>query len=107
MSHSYNRCTLEKNEEDVPLRARAVKFRLADGQRLSGIWSRAIAMKNLVGVMSSSEVGGRMWVPERGVLLGMRLVEFSLPLPLPCSVLVLRQQGVKALLPPRHCPPLA
>lgn len=64
-------------------------------------------MRHLVGVMDTGEVGGGMWVPERGVLLGMGLVEFSLPVPLPCSVLVLRQQSVKALSPPWHCSPLA
>lgn len=64
-------------------------------------------MSNLVGLMGSNEVGGEVWVPERGVLLGMGLVEFSLPLPLPCSVLVLCQQCVKALPAPWHCPPLA
>lgn len=58
-------------------------------------------------VMGSGKVGGGVWVPERGVLLGMGLVEFSLPLPFPCSVLVLRQQGVKALPSSWHRPPLA
>lgn len=64
-------------------------------------------MSYLVGVMGSGMVGGGVWVPERGVLLGMGLVEVSLPLPLPCSVFVLCQQRVKALPPPWHCPPLA
>lgn len=64
-------------------------------------------MSHLVGVMARGEVGGGVWVPERGVLLGMGLVEFSLPLPLPCSVLVLRQQSVKTFPPPWHRPPLA
>lgn len=84
-----------------------MKFGLAEWQRLSGVWGGAVAMSDLVGVMGSGEVGGGVWVPERGVLLGMGLVEFSLPLPLPCSVLVLRQQRVKALPPPWHRPPLA
>lgn len=48
-----------------------------------------------------------VWVPERGVLLGVRGVELSLPLPLPRPALVLCQQRIKALPPPRHCPPLA
>lgn len=68
-----------------------MKFGFAKWQRLSGVWGRAVAMSDLVRVMGSSEVGGRVWVPERGVLLGMGLVELSLLLPLPCSVLVLRQ----------------
>lgn len=84
-----------------------MKFGLAEWRRLSGVWGGAIAMSNLMGVMGSGEVGGGVWVPERGVLLGMGLVEFSLPLPLPGSVLVLRQQRVKALPPPLHRPPLA
>lgn len=58
-----------------------------------------------MGIMGSGEVGGGVGVPERGVLLGMGLVELSLPLP--CSVLVLCQQRVKAFPPPWHCPPLA
>lgn len=86
-----------------------MKFRFAGWQRLSGVWGRAIAMSHLVDVMGSGEVGGGVWFPERGVLLGMGLVEFSLLvlLPLPCSVLVLCQQCVKALPPPWHRPPLA
>lgn len=64
-------------------------------------------MSHLVGVMGSSDVGGGVWVPERGGLLGMGWVEVSLPVPLPCSVLVLCQQCVKALPPPWHRPPLA
>lgn len=64
-------------------------------------------MSHLVAIMSSGKVGGGVWVPERGGLLGMGLVEVSLPLPLPCSVLVLSQQRVEALSPPWHCPPLA
>lgn len=94
-------------EQDVPWKTRAVKFRLAEWQRLRGVWGGAVAMSDRVGVMGSSEVGGGVWVPERGVLLGMGLVEFSLPLPLPCSVLVLCQQRVEALPPPWHRPPLA
>lgn len=86
-----------------------MELRLAEGQRLGCIWGEAIAVSDLVGLVSSNEVGGGVgvWVPERGVLLGMGLVEFSLPLPLPRSVLVLCQQCVKALPAPWHCPPLA
>lgn len=82
-----------------------MKFGLARWQRLSGVWGRAVAMSHLVGIMGSGEVGGGVWVPERGSLLGMGLVEISLSLP--CSVLVLCQQCVKALPPPWHRPPLA
>lgn len=64
-------------------------------------------MSHLVGIVASGEMGGGVWVPERGGLLGMGLVEFTLPLPLPCSVLVLRQQCVKALPSPWHRSPLA
>lgn len=64
-------------------------------------------MSRLVGVVAGGELGGGVWVPERGGLLGVGLVEFALPLPLPCSVLVLRQQSVKALPPPWHRPSLA
>lgn len=84
-----------------------MKFGLAEWQRLSGVLGRTVAMSHLVGVMGGGEVRGGLWVPERGVLLGMGLVRFFLPLPLPCSVLVLRQQCVKALPPPWHRPPLA
>ena len=94
-------------EQDVPWKTRAVKFGLADWQRLSGVWGGAVAKSDLVRVVGSSEVGGGVWVPERGVLLGMGWVRVSLPLPFPCSVLVLRQQRVKALPPPWHRPPLA
>lgn len=83
-----------------------MKFGLAEWQRLSGIWGGAVAMSDLVRVMGSGdEVGGGVWFPERGVLLGMGRVDFSLSLP--CSVLVLCQQCVKALSPPWHRPPLA
>lgn len=77
-----------------------MKFGLADWQRLSGVWGGAVAKSDLVCVVGSGEVGGGVWVPERGVLLGMGWV-------LGCSVLVLRQQRVKALPPPWHRPPLA
>lgn len=93
--------------QDIPWKTRGEKFGLAERQRLSGVWGRAVAMSNLLGVMGSGGVGGGVWVPERGVLLGMGLVEVSLLLPLPCSVLVLCQQCVKALPPPWHRPPLA
>lgn len=98
VTHSY---------EDVPWKTRAVKFGLAKRQRLGGVLGGAIAMSDLVRVMGSSEVGGGVWVPERGVLLGMGLVEFSVLFPLPCSVLVLCQQCIEALPPPWHRPPLA
>lgn len=97
----------ENNFQDVPWKTRAVKFGLVERQRLSGIWGGPVTMSDLVCVMGSSEVEGGVWVPERGVLLGMGLMEFSLPLPLPCSVFVLCQQCVKALPAPRHRPPLA
>lgn len=90
-----------------PWKTRAVIFGLAKRQRLDGVGGRAIAMTHLVGIMGSSKVGGGVWVPERGILLGMGLVEFSFSLPLPCSVFVLCQQCVKALPPPWHRPPLA
>lgn len=93
-------------ENDIPWKTSTVKFRLAEWQRLS-VWGRAVAMGNLVCIMGNSEVGGGVWVPERGVLLGMGLVEFSLPLTLPCSVLVLCQQRVKTLPASWHRPPLA
>lgn len=92
---------------DVPWKTRAVKFGLAERQRLSGVWGGAVAMSDGVRVMDSGEVGGGVWVPERGVLLGVGLVEFSLPLPFPCPVLVLCQQCVEALPSPWHRPPLA
>lgn len=88
-------------------KTRAEKFGLSKGRRLSGIGGWAVAMSHLVGVMAGGEVGGGVWVPERGGLLGVGLVEFALPLPLPSSVLVLCQQSVKALPPPRHRPSLA
>lgn len=90
-----------------PWKTRAVIFGLAEWQRLGGVRGGAVAMSHLLGIMGSGKVGGGVWVPERGVLLGMGLVEFSFPLSLPCSVLVLRQQCVKALPPPWHRPPLA
>lgn len=90
-----------------PWKTRAVISGLAKWQRLGGIRGGAVAMSHLVGIMGSDKVGGGVWVPERGILLGMGLVEFSFSLPLPCSVLVLRQQRVKALPTPWHCPPLA
>lgn len=105
VTHSYK--NNEDLEQDVPWKTRAVKFGLAKWQRLGGFLGGAIAMSDLVRVMGSSEVGRGVWVPERGVLLGMGLVEFSVLLPFPCSVLVLCQQCVKALPPPWHCPPLA
>lgn len=70
-------------EQHSPWKNRAVKFGLASWRRLSGVWGGAIAMSHLVGVMGSGEVGGGVWFPERGVLLGMGLVEFSLLVLLP------------------------
>lgn len=86
-------------------KTRAVKFGLSKGRRLSGIWGGSIAVSHLVGIMARGGVGGGVWVPEKGVWLGMGLVEVSLPLP--CSVLVLCQQRVKALPSTWHRPPLA
>jgi len=81
--------------QDIPWKTRAVKFGLAESQRLSGVWGGAVAMSDRVGVVGSSsgEVGGGVRVPERRALLGRGLVELSLllHLPLPRSVLVLRQ----------------
>lgn len=90
-----------------------MKFGLADWQRLSGFCGGAVDVSDLVGVMDSGEVGGGVRVPERGVLLGMGLLELSLLLlllfllPIPRSALMLRQQRVKALPPPWHRSPLA
>ena len=91
----------------LPWKTRTVKFGFSKWQRLGGVRSRAVTMSCLVDIMARGEVGRGVLVPERGVLLGMGLMEFSLPLPLPCSVLVLCQQCVKALSAPWHRPPLA
>lgn len=108
-THRHNTSTAKNQSvaQQLPWKTRAVKFGLSNWQRLSGIKGWAVSMSHLVGIMARGEVGRGVWVPERGVLLGMILVEFSLPLPLPCSVLVLCQQCVKALPSPWHRPPLA
>lgn len=88
----------------LPWKSRgAVEAGLPQRRRLGGVGGGAIAVGGGVcGVMARG-----VWVPERRVLLGVRGVELSLSLPLPRPALVLCQQRVKALPPPRHRPPLA
>lgn len=76
---------------------------LPQRRRLGSVGGGAVA----VGGGVRAVVARGVWVPERGVLLGVRGVELSLPLPLPRPVFVLCQQRVKALPAPRHRPPLA
>lgn len=83
-------------------KTRIVRFGFAKRQRLGGV-AGTVPVGRLVRVVGGEAGGGGVGVPERGILLGVGVLE---PL-LSGFALVLGQQSVETFPPPQHCPPLA